>query len=77
MPSRTLPVPRPSPQCRPVKLDVNTASQAALETLPGIGPALARLIIAGRPYRLVEDLGTVSGIGAKTVERLRPLVRVG
>jgi len=55
---------------------VNTASQAELETLPGIGPVIARRIIAGRPYRSVEDLDRVKGIGPKRLEEIRPLVTV-
>lgn len=62
-------------------IDVNTAGQAELELLPGIGPALARRIIEDREangaFERVEDLDRVSGIGPKTVERLRGLVRVG
>ena len=42
----------------------NTASEAMLQTLPGIGPALARRIVEGRPYSGPEDLLRVSGIGA-------------
>lgn len=58
------------------QLDLNTASQAALEGLPGIGPAKARDIIANRPYSSVDDLLRVPGIGPATLERLRPHVRV-
>ncbi|WP_145279804.1 ComEA family DNA-binding protein [Tautonia plasticadhaerens] len=50
---------------------------AELEALPGIGPTLAARIIERRPYRSVEELVEVKGIGLKTLERLRPLVRVG
>ena len=57
-------------------LDLNTASQAALEGLPGIGPAKARDIIAHRPYTSVDDLLRVPGFGPATLERLRPHVRV-
>ena len=57
-------------------VNVNTATRDELETLPGIGPALAALIEAGRPYRAVSDLERVKGIGPRTVESLRPYVRV-
>ena len=52
-------------------VNLNTADQTALESLPGIGPSLAQQIIEGRPYRNLEDLERVNGIGAKTVERLK------
>ena len=38
------------------RININTASQAELEALPGIGPVIARRIIEGRPYRSVEEL---------------------
>jgi competence protein ComEA len=40
----------------------------------GLGLALARRIIEGRPYRSVEDLGRVQGIGPATMAKLRGLV---
>ncbi|MEQ1802615.1 MAG: ComEA family DNA-binding protein [Gammaproteobacteria bacterium] len=57
-------------------VNVNTATTDELKTLPGIGPALATLIVAGRPYANVEDLERVKGIGSRTVESLRPYVKV-
>ena len=58
-------------------VNVNTASLELLTTLPGIGPTKAAAIIAERPFNSVEELERVSGIGPKTVETLRPLVKVG
>ena len=57
-------------------LDLNTASQAELEALPGIGPALAKAIVAeraaGGPFRSLEDLKRrVRGIGPRMLEALR------
>lgn len=55
-------------------VNVNSANSAALDTLPGIGPALAQRIIDHReqvgPFGSLEDLGAVSGIGPKMLERL-------
>lgn len=61
-------------------LSINTAGEAELESLPGIGPVLARRIAAHRrshgAFRRLEDLLTVEGIGPKLLERLKPLVVV-
>ena len=56
------------------KVNLNTASQAEIESLPGVGPSLAGRIVDGRPYRTLEDLDRIKGIGPKMIERLRPLV---
>lgn len=52
-------------------VNLNTATAADLESLPGIGEALARRIIEGRPYGAVEDLLRVDGIGEGTLRKLR------
>ena len=61
-------------------LNVNTASVAALEGLPGIGPALAAAIVEHRqrsgPFTTVDELVEVSGIGPVKLERIRPLATV-
>jgi competence protein ComEA len=54
---------------------LNSAHAWELERLPGVGPALAARIEAGRPYAEVDDLIRVSGIGEITLERIRPLVK--
>lgn len=57
------------------RVNLNTADAAALETLPGVGPAIAARIIAWRdangPFRSVDELTAVSGIGERTLEGLR------
>lgn len=60
-------------------LDLNSATEAQLVDLPGIGPSKARAILAYReqnPFRRVEDLMRVRGIGRGTFRQLRPLVTV-
>lgn len=61
-------------------ININTASAAELEELPGIGPALARAIIdyrtANGPFRTIEELALVRGISLQMVDRLRPYVTV-
>lgn len=57
-------------------VNVNTADAALLETLPGIGEALAQRIIAGRPYSSVDDLLRVSGVGPRSLDGIRPFVMV-
>lgn len=58
-------------------IDVNTASEAELMRLPRVGPATAKAIVTARPFKTVEDLDRVRGIGPKTVDALRPFVTVG
>lgn len=62
-------------------VDLNLATQAELEALPRVGPALASRIVAHRTqvggFRTVDDLDAVSGVGPALLARLRPLVSVG
>lgn len=73
----TKPSPRPS-QSQVVA--INSADAAELETLPRIGPVIARRIIEHRsthgPFRSVEELIDVKGIGPKTMDQLRPRVKL-
>lgn len=52
-------------------LDLNTAGKEELMSINGIGPVLSARIIAGRPYRTVDDLLKVKGIGPKKLENIR------
>jgi competence protein ComEA len=61
-------------------VDLNTATAAELETLPGIGPATAAAIVEHRehigPFATVDDLDAVPGIGKAKLEAIRDLVTV-
>ena len=61
-------------------VNLNTANAQQLDVLPGIGPATAATIIKDReahgPFRSVNDLGRVRGIGDSKLEQLRGLVTV-
>jgi competence protein ComEA len=64
-------------EATPGHVDLNTADLKTLETLPGIGPALAQKIIDARPFKTVADLEKVSGIGEAKMKELKDLVTVG
>lgn len=67
----------PAPAGAPV--DLNTATEAQLVALPGIGPSKARAILAyreQRTFRRVEELMRVRGIGRGTFRQLRTLITV-
>ncbi len=56
-------------------IDLNSASQKELEDLPGVGPATAKKIIAGRPYSSVDDLAK-AGVSKSTIGKIRSQVTV-
>ena len=57
-------------------VNLNTATQSDLEALPGVGPATAKKIIAGRPYATVADLSK-AGVPKSTIDKISPMVTVG
>jgi Helix-hairpin-helix motif len=57
-------------------VDINSASLAELEKLPGIGEARAKKIIANRPYQSVADLSK-SGLPKNTIDKITPMVTAG
>lgn len=52
-------------------VDINNATEKELTALPGVGPKTAKEIVAGRPFKTVEDLKKVKGIGDKTFASLK------
>jgi DNA uptake protein ComE-like DNA-binding protein len=57
------------------RIDINTATEKELTTVPGIGHVMAARIIAARPFRSADDLKRVSGIGDKKYLQIRPYFR--
>jgi len=65
---------------RPQRVDLNRATAADFDQLPGVGPVLARRMVDYRKsvgrFQAVEDLRAVKGFGKKKLERLKPFVTV-
>lgn len=65
----------------PTLVNINTANEAELDTIPGVGPATAKNIIDHRtqigPFGTIEDLKKVDRIGDKTFEKLKQYITVG
>lgn len=85
-PGESLPAAAPSAAASPGAsgavgpVNLNTATAADLDALPGVGPVIAQRIVDWRTqnggFTSVDDLGEVSGIGDATLSKLRPLVTV-
>lgn len=58
------------------KVDLNSASEKDLVALPGVGEATAKKIIAGRPYKSIDDLSR-AGVSKATITKISSLVTVG
>src|SRR6185436_3125108 len=70
--------PQSSTQAAAPALNLNTATQADLEKLPGVGPSTAKQILDYRQknngFKKVEELMNIKGIGEKSFLKLKPLV---
>lgn len=71
----TAPAPQPAASSASAKINLNRATIATIETLPGIGPKTAAAIIAARPLKNLKALDAIPGIGPKTIETLKDMVR--
>lgn len=69
-------VPDFGPKSGALVVNINTATEEELETVPGIGPARAAQIVAGRPWDSVDALDKIQGIGPNQVENMRPFLTV-
>ncbi len=74
------PVMQNSPEEHKGKININTATLADLDSIPGIGPVIAQRIIDHRNgngnFKSVEDIKNVKGIGEKTFEKIKDYIEV-
>lgn len=70
-----------APAPAPRAIDLNEAGPDELSLLPGVGPSLAARIVEDRasrgPFRTVDDLDRVRGVGPALLRGVRPFVRAG
>ena len=68
-----------NPPAHPI--DLNTATIKQLQQLPGVGPTIAKAIVAFRTksgrFRRLEDLLAVRGISESKLEKIRPYITIG
>ncbi len=64
-----------------LRIDINADGVTRLQLVPGLGPALAEAIVSDRetrgPFPGIDGLDRVPGIGARTIEAIRPYIRAG
>lgn len=64
-----------------LRVDINADGVTRLQLVPGLGPALAEAIVSDRkergPFSSIDELDRVPGIGARTIEAIRPYIRAG
>ena len=70
-------VDRPALPAPSVRVDLNRASAAELEALPEIGPRLAGELVRRRPFRSLDELAKIPGLGPRGLERLSTRVTLG
>lgn len=81
--SAETPAPEPGGEEKEIRfpIDINTATEEELQALPGIGQTRARAIVAYReehgPFRYVENLRDVAGIGEGTLEKIMDYITAG
>jgi energy-coupling factor transporter transmembrane protein EcfT len=63
------------PAKRSLMVNLNTASEKELESLPGVASSRADQIIENRPYSSVDDLSRVKGFTPRVIDRLRPFAK--
>lgn len=65
-----------APSIEPITIDLNREGIGGLQALPGIGAVRAEAIVLDRvrngPFRTIDDLDRIDGVGATTIEALRP-----
>ena len=58
-----------------LRVNINSATQDELESVPGIGSTRAAQIIAGRPWGSVDELEELNGVGPRQIDELRPFLK--